>query len=124
MIGRLLPAVAALLVFCSICGPTAMAQEHPAHEWGYSGSEGPAHWGELTPEFAACKTGRRQSPVNIVGARSADLPAIQFEYKPARSTSSIMGIRSKSTTLPAVSSQSEESFTSENSSLSTISERN
>src|ERR1700730_3827179 len=41
MIGRLLPAVAALLVFCSICGPyAAIAQEHPAHEWGYSGSEG------------------------------------------------------------------------------------
>ena len=84
MIGRLLPAVAALLVFCSICVPyAAMAQEHPAHEWGYSGSEGPAHWGELNPEFAACKTGHRQSPVNIVGAQSADLPAIQFEYKPS-----------------------------------------
>ena len=41
MIGRRLPAVAALLVFCSICGPyAAIAQEHPAHEWGYSGSEG------------------------------------------------------------------------------------
>jgi carbonic anhydrase len=42
-----------------------------------------AHWGELTSEFAACKTGHRQSPVNIVGAQSADLPAIQFEYKPS-----------------------------------------
>ena len=84
VIGRGLPAVAALLVFCSMCVPyAAMAQEHPAHEWGYSGSEGPAHWGELTPEFAACKTGHRQSPVNIVGAQSADLPAIQFEYKPS-----------------------------------------
>jgi carbonic anhydrase len=61
-IGRRLPAVAALLVF--ICVPyAAMAQEHPAHEWGYSGSEGPAHWGELDPKFAACKTGHLQSPV-------------------------------------------------------------
>jgi carbonic anhydrase len=69
-------------IVCSTCGPyAAMAQEHPAHEWGYSGSEGPAHWGELTSEFAACKTGHRQSPVNIVGAQKADLPAIQFEYK-------------------------------------------
>jgi len=84
MIGRLLRAITALLVFCSICEPNAaMAQEHPAHEWGYRGSEGPAHWGELTSEFAACKTGHRQSPVNIVGAQSADLPAIQFEYKPS-----------------------------------------
>ena len=71
-------------IVCYLCWPyAAMAQEHPAHEWGYSGSEGPAHWGELDPEFAACKTGHRQSPVNIVGAQSADLPAIQFEYKPS-----------------------------------------
>src|SRR5271165_807266 len=84
MTGRGLPAVAALLVFWSMCMPCAsIAQEHSAHEWGYSGSEGPAHWGELTPEFAACKSGHRQSPVNIVGTLSADLPAIQFEYKPS-----------------------------------------
>ena len=82
MIGRLLPAVAALFAFCGICVTyVAMAQEHPAHEWGYSGSEGPSHWGELSPEFAACKTGHLQSPVDIVGAQNADLPAIQFEYK-------------------------------------------
>ena len=84
MIRRRLPAVVALLVFCSICVPNAaLAQEHPTHEWGYSGSEGPAHWGELTPEFATCKTGHSQSPVNIVGAQRADLPAIQFNYKPS-----------------------------------------
>jgi len=83
-IGRRLPVVVALIVFCSMCVPyAAMAQEHPAHEWGYSGSEGPSHWGELTPEFAACKSGHRQSPVNVIGAQRADLPAIQFEYKPS-----------------------------------------
>jgi carbonic anhydrase len=84
MIGRWLPPVAGLLLVCNLCMPhAAMAQEHPAHEWGYSGAEGPAHWGDLKPEFAACKTGHSQSPVNIAGARSADLPAIQFEYKPS-----------------------------------------
>ena len=83
MVGLRLSAVASLLVLCNICVPAAMAQEHPAHEWGYSGSDGPEHWGELTPEFAACKTGHLQSPVNIVGAQSADLPEIQFEYKPS-----------------------------------------
>ncbi len=83
MIGRWFPATAALLVLCGIGAPyAALAQEPSTHEWGYSGSEGPAHWGELNPQFAACKTGHRQSPVNIVSAQSADLPAIQFEYKP------------------------------------------
>jgi carbonic anhydrase len=60
-----------------------MAQEHPAHDWGYSGSGGPAHWGELSPQFAPCKTGHHQSPINIVDAQSADLPEIQFDYKPS-----------------------------------------
>jgi carbonic anhydrase len=84
IIGRRFPAVAALLVFCGVCVPYAgIAQEHPAHEWGYSGSEGPAHWGELNPDFAECKTGLRQSPVDIAKVQSADLPPIQFEYKPA-----------------------------------------
>jgi carbonic anhydrase len=83
-IRRLLPAVVALLIFCGVCVPyVAMAQEHSAHEWGYNGSEGPAHWAELNPDFAACKTGHRQSPINIAHTRSADLPAIQFEYKPS-----------------------------------------
>jgi len=83
MIGRWLLAGAAPLAFCIIGEPcAAIAQAHAAHEWSYSGSESPAHWGELNPEFAACKTGHRQSPINIVGARSADLPSIQFEYKP------------------------------------------
>ncbi len=83
MIGRRLPAIAALLGFCTCVPDATIAQEHPAHEWGYSGSEGPAHWGALDPEFATCKTGHRQSPVNIVGAKTADLPPIQFEYKPS-----------------------------------------
>ena len=84
MIGRRLPAVAALLVIASICVPyAAMAQERPAHEWGYRGAEGPTHWGDLASEYAACKTGHSQSPVNIGGAKVADLPTIQFEYKPS-----------------------------------------
>jgi carbonic anhydrase len=60
----------------------APAQEHKAgHEWGYDGSEGPNHWGDLKPKFAPCKTGHRQSPIDIRNPRKADLPAIQFMYK-------------------------------------------
>ncbi len=77
------PAIAALFIFCSVCVPRiAVAQAHSEHEWGYSGSEGPDHWADLNPKFAACKTGHSQSPVNIVHTQSAALPAIQFEYKP------------------------------------------
>lgn len=33
--------------------------------WKYKGSKGPEYWGELSPEFASCKVGRNQSPIDI-----------------------------------------------------------
>jgi carbonic anhydrase len=51
--------------------------------WTYTGHEGPAEWGAISPEFALCKLGKHQSPIDIRGARSADLPAIKFDYKPS-----------------------------------------
>jgi carbonic anhydrase len=64
---------------------TGAAQEHqsPEHTWDYGVSRGPSHWGELKPEFAPCKNGHRQSPIDIRNAQKADLPAIQFDYKPS-----------------------------------------
>jgi carbonic anhydrase len=60
------------------------AQEHqPEHTWDYGQSKGPSHWGDLKPEFAPCKSGHRQSPVNILNPQKADLPPIEFNYKPS-----------------------------------------
>lgn len=50
--------------------------------WGYTGDEGPVHWGELAPEFEACAKGKEQSPIDIKGGAAEDLPAIEFGYKP------------------------------------------
>jgi len=36
----------------------------PAH-WTYDGAQGPDYWGDLDPAYAACKLGRRQSPIDI-----------------------------------------------------------
>ncbi|MBE1877914.1 carbonic anhydrase [Myceligenerans pegani] len=33
--------------------------------WSYDGEEGPAHWGELTDDFALCVDGSHQSPVDL-----------------------------------------------------------
>lgn len=57
--------------------------QKPEHVWSYSGSLGPDHWGDLKLEFEACKNGHRQSPIDIRDARRADLPAIEFDYKPS-----------------------------------------
>ncbi len=36
--------------------------------WTYEGGQGPDYWGDLDPAYAACRTGRHQSPIDIVGA--------------------------------------------------------
>ena len=33
--------------------------------WKYTGKKGPEFWGDLSAEFATCKTGRNQSPIDI-----------------------------------------------------------
>ena len=49
--------------------------------WSYTGSNGPEHWGDLSPAFSSCKVGKNQSPINIDSdALDAELPAIKFKY--------------------------------------------
>ena len=33
--------------------------------WGYEGKTGPDNWGNLSPEFATCKLGQQQAPIDI-----------------------------------------------------------
>ena len=62
---------------------TPQEQKPPAHTWDYSPSHGPSHWGQLSPEFAACINGHHQSPVDIRNPQKTDLPPIDFDYKPS-----------------------------------------
>ncbi|MCK6434240.1 MAG: carbonic anhydrase [Aquabacterium sp.] len=55
---------------------------HALH-WGYDGPGGPEAWARLNPEFAACGSGQRQSPIDIRGGIRVDLDPIQFDYRPA-----------------------------------------
>ena len=48
--------------------------------WSYEGHEGPAHWGELAKDYHACKSGKKQSPIDISAAEKADIAAIEFSY--------------------------------------------
>ena len=61
----------------------AKEDEHAeAPHWTYSGPTGTEKWGTLSPEFATCGTGQRQSPIDIRRTVRADLPSIGFAYKP------------------------------------------
>jgi carbonic anhydrase len=76
-----LKTIPALLVATALCGSVQVLAE--GKHWGYSGHGGPKEWGELDKGFTTCKLGKVQSPIDIKGAKAADLPAIKFDYKPA-----------------------------------------
>ena|SRR5215510_1420428 len=76
--------LAAIICCVLVSAAAGMGREHhPAHTWDYSELRGPNHWGELKPEFSACKNGHRQSPIDIRHAQKTDLPRLQFDYKPS-----------------------------------------
>ncbi len=62
------------------------AGENGVH-WSYSGKSGPAYWGNLSSDYAMCRLGRNQSPVDIpvYDVYDVDLPPIVFSYH-AKST--------------------------------------
>ena len=51
-----------------------------AVEWGYDGPIGPENWGSLSEEYAACATGRQQSPIDITGYVERDAEPLSFSY--------------------------------------------
>lgn len=59
----------------------AQQQAAPEH-WDYGTLHGPSHWSELNPDFAPCGNGHHQSPIDIRNPQKADLPPLQFDYKP------------------------------------------
>jgi carbonic anhydrase len=74
------------------CGLLAVAAfgvragDQPAHHahWDYVGKHGTKAWGNLEPDYALCKLGKNQSPINIQDkqAKKTALPALAFHYVP------------------------------------------
>jgi len=67
-------------IYCTLLMGISAAQQH---NWDYGTAHGPEHWGELSPEYALCKNGHHQSPIDIRNPQKVDLPPIQFDYKPS-----------------------------------------
>lgn len=53
-----------------------------ATEFQYDGELGPSTWSTLSPEWGACADTSAQSPINLHDATAADLPALEFDYRP------------------------------------------
>ncbi len=64
-----------------LAGLVAAGNEHSHSAWGYGGSHGPDSWGDLKPEYSACK-GNQQSPIDIrtKSVLEADLTNIKFRW--------------------------------------------
>ena len=48
---------------------------------GYSGQEGPEHWGELDSKYLPCSEGKNQSPANLTGMIESNLSPITINYQ-------------------------------------------
>jgi len=70
------------LAMLSVSTNATEVKAHATPHWSYTGPTGPTHWGNLSPEYTACKTGQKQSPINITKSVKANLPALQFNYHP------------------------------------------
>ena len=55
---------------------------HDAH-WAYEGEFAPYRWGDLKSGYALCKSGARQSPIDIRNPVVSDVEPIQFHYEDA-----------------------------------------
>jgi len=51
--------------------------------WSYEGDAGPTHWGDLSPEFAPCASGKEQSPVDVPASAPTDAEVVAFDYAPS-----------------------------------------
>jgi len=69
-----------LLAVAAVLLPAGSRAQWKTH-WTYEGATGAEHWGDLDPEYAPCKVGREQSPIDIRNAEKAELPTLRFEYK-------------------------------------------
>jgi carbonic anhydrase len=63
--------------------PAQIHAQTPAHDahWGYEGENAPYRWGEMKSDFALCKSGSRQSPIDIRNPVVSEVEPIQFRYE-------------------------------------------
>jgi carbonic anhydrase len=68
-----------IILLASVIATSLSAEDA---KWSYSGETGPENWAEISEDYALCKTGKNQSPVNIdlKATASADKKGIKFNY--------------------------------------------
>lgn len=52
--------------------------------WSYEGENGPEYWSELQKDYSVCKSGRRQSPIDLSEAQAAAMADIKILWRPGK----------------------------------------
>lgn len=79
-------AFALLAAFSASAGCRKIPEGEQTSEiiWSYNGQNGPEHWGDLGDGYEIAKTGKEQSPVNIITAKTTStdraLSGLEFFY--------------------------------------------
>lgn len=60
----------------------APVSRHPLPDWSYEEPNGPLMWGRLRPDWSACASGRRQSPLDLQSGLVVNLEPVEFDYRP------------------------------------------
>jgi carbonic anhydrase len=59
----------------------AVHGRHAHVPWSYDGPGGPQAWGRLSPEFAKCASGTRQSPIDLADGLRVQMDPVRFDYR-------------------------------------------
>lgn len=62
-----------------------------ARPWGYTGPNASVRWGDLEPNFSLCKSGTKQSPINIATFYQETMSALEPDYRPVPLTVANVG---------------------------------
>jgi len=64
----------------AVAAPLALHGHEEAH-WSYEGENAPYRWGDMKTDYATCKSGQRQSPIDIRNPVMAEMDPITFHYE-------------------------------------------
>ncbi|MEO0986093.1 MAG: carbonic anhydrase family protein [Cyanobacteria bacterium J06639_14] len=60
----------------------AIATSESTSHWGYVGAGSPEHWGDLSANYSACRSGLQQSPINLHNSINATLTTLDILDQP------------------------------------------
>ncbi len=78
---KLLAVTACAIAALSVGSADVLAAKDKKH-WGYHGKHAAQYWGDISEDYALCKTGKEQSPINIDRYAGTDLEGMRLEYQP------------------------------------------